>query len=207
MKIQSVPIDSVHADPANARRHPERNLDAIRASLARFGQVKPIVVDDNGIVRAGNGTLEAAKQLGWTHISIVKPGLSNLDATAYAIADNRTAELAEWDDQALAETLRSLQSEEFDLTAVGFDDTEVDAILASLDVPDDADWSAAAESIPDGDKSPFQQMTFTVTDEQAEDIKRALGLAKESGPFVDTGNENSNGNALARIAESYLGSG
>ena len=101
MKIQNVAIDSVHVDPANVRRHPERNLDAIKASLARFGQQKPIVVDANGVVRAGNGTLEAAKSLGWTKIAIVRTDLANSEATAFSIADNRTAELAEWDDSGL----------------------------------------------------------------------------------------------------------
>lgn len=59
-------------------------------------------------------------------------------------------------------------------------------------------------SLPTGDRSPFQQMTFTVSDEQAETIKAALGEAKKV-PFGDTGNDNSNGNALARIAEAYRG--
>jgi ParB-like chromosome segregation protein Spo0J len=132
MKAETVPIDSIHADPANVRRHPERNLDAIKASLARFGQVKPIVVDAKGIVRAGNGTLEAARALGWDTIAVVRTGLKGSEATAYAIADNRTAELAEWDDIGLAETLRALQSEDFDLAAVGYDAAEVDALIAGL---------------------------------------------------------------------------
>jgi ParB-like chromosome segregation protein Spo0J len=132
MKTETVPIDSIHADPANVRRHPERNLGAIKASLARFGQVKPIVVDAKGIVRAGNGTLEAARALGWEKIAVVRTDLKGTEATAYAIADNRTAELAEWDDQGLAETLRALQSEDFDLAAVGYDAAEVDALIAGL---------------------------------------------------------------------------
>lgn len=58
MKTETVPIDSVRPDPRNARRHGPPNLAAIRASLEAFGQQKPIVVDAEGIVRAGNGTLE-----------------------------------------------------------------------------------------------------------------------------------------------------
>lgn len=128
-KVERVAIDSIHVDPANVRRHPERNLAAIRASLVRFGQQKPIVVDAAGIVRAGNGTLEAARSLGWTHIDIVRSPLAGSEATAYAIADNRTAELAEWDDAALAEQLQALNSEDFDLAAVGFDMAEVEAMM------------------------------------------------------------------------------
>lgn len=139
MKILDLDIDSIHADPANVRRHPERNLETIKASLSRFGQQKPIVVDASGIVRAGNGTLEAAKALGWTKIKAVRTDLAGSEATAYAIADNRTAELAEWDDTALAETLRSLQSEDFDLAAVGYDAGEVDRLIEQL----------AGEIVPD----------------------------------------------------------
>src|SRR5947209_20180479 len=97
MTIESLPIASLHADPANTRRHSVRNLDAIMSSLVRFGQQKPIVVDGNNLVRAGNGTLSAARALGWTHVDVVRTALIGVEATAFAIADNRTAELAEWD--------------------------------------------------------------------------------------------------------------
>jgi ParB-like chromosome segregation protein Spo0J len=105
MTIESVPIDSIHPDPANARRHSQRNLEAIKSSLARFGQQKPIVVDANNVVRAGNGTLAAAKALGWTHVGIVRSHLIGVEATAFAIADNRSAELAEWDPDVLSAAL------------------------------------------------------------------------------------------------------
>jgi ParB-like chromosome segregation protein Spo0J len=201
VKVQTVPIDSIHPDPANVRKHGPRNLDTIKASLARFGQQKPVVVDTKGIVRAGNGTLEAARALGWAEIAIVRSDLKGSEATAYAIADNRSAELAEWDETGLAETLRSLQSEDFDLGAVGYEAGEVDALIERLGT----DLADAISGLPDGDKSPIQQITFTVSDGQAETIKAALDAAKDAGPFVGTGNENSNGNALARMAEAYLG--
>jgi ParB-like chromosome segregation protein Spo0J len=139
MKTERVPIGSVQFDPANVRRHGEKNLDAIKASLSRFGQQKPIVVDADGIVRAGNGTLMAAKALGWPEVTIVRTSLKGAEATAYAIADNRTAELAEWDDDALAQTLAALQIEDEELAkATGFNDAEI----AALAVPD---FSPASE--------------------------------------------------------------
>src|SRR5690554_4033428 len=94
MAIERSPIGDLTADPANVRKHSTRNLEAIKASLKRFGQQKPIVVDGNGVVIAGNGTLEAARSLGWTHIEIVRTELTGSEAVAFAIADNRTAELA-----------------------------------------------------------------------------------------------------------------
>jgi len=61
-------VDEPLPDPANVRKHNERNLTAIAASLRRFGQQKPIIIDGDNIVRAGNGTLAAAKKLGWQTI-------------------------------------------------------------------------------------------------------------------------------------------
>jgi ParB-like chromosome segregation protein Spo0J len=133
VNIESVDIKTLAADPANVRKHDRRNLDAIKGSLQRFGQQKPIVVDADGVVRAGNGTLAAARELGWTHIDVVRTDLTGVDATAYAIADNRTAELAEWDDEILAATLNSLALEEGLLEAAGYDEEELAAMLAEID--------------------------------------------------------------------------
>lgn len=99
--IETVPISSLMLDPANARRHPTKNLEALKASLARFGQQKPVVVDARGRVIAGNGTLTAARALGWSEIRVVRTALEGAEAAAFGVADNRTAELAEWDDDAL----------------------------------------------------------------------------------------------------------
>jgi DNA modification methylase len=137
--VEKLAIELVHFDPANVRTHGTRNMDAIKSSLARFGQQKPIVIDADGVVRAGNGTLAAMKSLGYTTVDVVRTSLRGSDATAYAIADNRTAELAEWDDAALAQTLAALQIEDIDLAAVtGFDAKEIDALmLNSAEISDD----------------------------------------------------------------------
>jgi hypothetical protein len=96
MAIIRLPVTDLSSDPANMRTHPEANILAIVASLRRWGQQKPIVIDSKRVVRAGNGTLEAARRLGWTHIACVVSDLSGAELQAFAIADNRTAELAEW---------------------------------------------------------------------------------------------------------------
>lgn len=132
MTVETIDITDISQDPANVRKHSRRNLDAIKASLRAFGQQKPIVVDDRNVILAGNGTYEAAKELGWSEIQIVRTQLTGTSAVAYAIADNRTAELAEWDDTALAEQLRALQSEEFDVEAAGFTGEEIDKLIEGL---------------------------------------------------------------------------
>jgi len=114
-------------DPRNARTHSQKNLDAIAASLTKFGQRKPIVVTSDGVVLAGNGTLEAAKSLNWDYIAVtVTPADWDIDtARAYALADNRTAELAEWDEAVLAQQLLELHDADFDIEALGFEMPQV----------------------------------------------------------------------------------
>jgi DNA modification methylase len=130
MKTETTQISTLTMDPSNVRKHSERNLDSIRASLNRFGQQKPIVVNADGVVIAGNGTLAAAKSLGWKEVSVVRTDLNGAEAIAYAIADNRTAELAEWDDAALAETLAALQNDDsIDHLTTGFTDAEIAKII------------------------------------------------------------------------------
>lgn len=147
--IKHVDPKTLSPDPANARKHDKRNLDAIKASLRKFGQQKPIVVDENGTVIAGNGTLEAAKALGWTKIAIVKSDLKGAEAIAYAIADNRTAELADWDDDALRATLSALAADDsIDEFVTGFDDTEIKKLIGGDG--DDAD-AGDPEDIPVAD--------------------------------------------------------
>jgi ParB-like chromosome segregation protein Spo0J len=179
-------------------------MEAIVASLSRFGQRTPIVVQRKGmVVRAGNGRLEAAKRLGWQQIAAVVVDDDSVEAVSYAIADNRTAELAEWDSETLASLLDTLPKDA--LEATGYTEDDLKALLEGLGMFN-ADEVAPPE-LASGEKGPIQQMTFTLHDDQAEVIKRALQAAKDQGPFVDTGNENSNGNALARIAEAFIGQG
>jgi DNA modification methylase len=131
LRALALPIASLTVDPANARTHDEKNLAAIKGSLSRFGQRLPLVVQKQGmIVRAGNGRVMAAKALGWTHIACVVVDESEVEATAYAIADNRTSELAEWDDDALAKLLESLPDDA--LAATGFSDTDLKDLLDKL---------------------------------------------------------------------------
>lgn len=148
MKLERVEISKLVGDPANARKHSERNIETIVQSLHRFGQQKPIVVDSSYCVRAGNGTLAAAKSMGWTHLECVVTDLEGSDLVAYAIADNRTAELAEWDDSVLAAVLEGLQLEDDELLKfAGFSDAELDELLKSVGV-DGGDGDPIIEDEP-----------------------------------------------------------
>ena len=138
LEVERVEVASLVKDPANVRRHSEKNLEAIKGSLARFGQQKPIVVGADGVVIAGNGTLAAAQSLGWSMIDIVRSPLTGSEATAYAIADNRTAELAEWDDEALAQQLAALSIEDEELaSATGFDQRDIEKMGSGVEIEED----------------------------------------------------------------------
>ena len=127
MEVQRRLIKDLTLDPKNARTHSQRNLDAITNSLQQFGQRKPIVVTSQGVVLAGNGTLEAAKNLKWDYIdvSVVPWDWDEKTARSYALADNRTAELADWDEAVLTEQLLELHDQEIDIEALGFDMPQV----------------------------------------------------------------------------------
>ena len=131
-RIEQLALASLKPDPRNARRHSQKNLDAVRRSLQRFGQQKPIVVDRDGKIVAGHCTVDAARAIGWETIAAVRTDLDADEARAYAIADNRTAELATWDDDRLAIELAEIAALNIDMLDVGFDAEA----LASL-LPDD----------------------------------------------------------------------
>lgn len=148
----ALPIAGLVFDPANARRHGTRNLEAICASLRRFGQRKPLVVRREGmIVEAGNGTLEAARALGWTHLACVVVDDDATSAAGFGIADNRSAELAEWDDDALASLLESLRAEDVLLADLGWDEADLTALLGDQ-APTPAPGDASADDQADLDK-------------------------------------------------------
>jgi len=133
LAYERVKIDSLQFDPRNARKHDDRNIKAIMDSLSKFGQQKAIVVGDGGVVIAGNGTLEAAKRLGWDTIDVRRSALKSDEATAYAIADNRSAELAEWDDPVLGDILSELKESGWELDDLGFNDEEIKNLIQTQD--------------------------------------------------------------------------
>jgi len=145
-----VPIDTVAPSPRNPR---EGDVGAIAESLRRFGQQKPIVVQDStGLVVAGNHLLRAAQALGWTEIAVNRVSMSDREAKAFMIADNRTADLGSYDQAMLGEMLKELAVED-DLAGTGYDGEDVDEILAKLD------WKA-------GGGSPIVQYVLVFDDEE-----------------------------------------
>ena len=174
----------------NPRQLSKDQYSQLKDSIVRFGIVDPLIVNVNperkNILIGGHQRLRIAKKLGYDTIPCVEVDLTYDKEKELNVRLNKN--VGSWDFDSLANF--------FDVDELldwGFKEEE----LFSLDngYSDEFD-------LPDGDKAPFQQMTFTVSDEQAETIKEKIGLAKKND-FGDTGNKNSNGNALWWICQSY----
>jgi ParB-like chromosome segregation protein Spo0J len=125
MKIEKMKISDLVFDSTNARKHSIKNLEAIKGSLHRWGQQKPIVVDAKNVIIAGNGTAMAAKDLGWSEIQCYRTKLEGYEAMAFAISDNRTAELADWDFDILKESINALELNGLDIDFLDFSLTDL----------------------------------------------------------------------------------
>lgn len=129
----AVPIGDLHPDPRNPRRG---NVAAIAVSLSRFDQRKPVVARRDGTVIAGNHMLAAAVELGWTELAAVYVDDDDAVATAYGLADNRTADLGTYDDETLAELLAELRDADAELlAATAWTDDDLETLLAGLTAP------------------------------------------------------------------------
>jgi ParB-like chromosome segregation protein Spo0J len=159
MRVKTVPLSTLKEDPQNARVHPDRNMAAIVESLKAFGQVEPLVVrEGSDIVIGGNGRLVAMRQLGWEKAKVVVVDVDDAKASALAIALNRTAELAEWDEQKLSELLSAITEDSL-LAATGFDDKELRKLVANVNMEDFAKDTPAEDALPEAPPGPSTGMS------------------------------------------------
>jgi hypothetical protein len=181
-----VKISEVKSNPNNPRIIKDDKFQKLVKSIKEFPEmlnIRPIVVNADMVVLGGNMRLKACKEAGIKEVAIIKADdLTDEQQKQFIIKDN--VGFGEWDWGMLANEWNSEDIESWGLDIPGFDN--VDDLGENF-------------SLPDGDKAPFQQMTFTLADEQAELIKNALEDIKktEDYKYCETfGNENSNGNAL-----------
>lgn len=128
LPYERVLVTSLTLDPRNARKHDKKNLKAIKDSLFKFGQQRTIVVTKDNVVIAGNGTVAAAKELGWETIDITRSQLTGENAIAYGLVDNRASDLAEWDDDNLKGLLSDLSDSGWDIEGLGWDKTDIEIL-------------------------------------------------------------------------------
>lgn len=194
LRSLAVPISSINEDPHNARAHDERNIQAIADSLQRFGQRVPIVVRrDGAISEAGSGRIAAARLLGWEYLAVVWSDDDEETAKAYAIADNRTAETATWNDTILLEQLTALPDDLRDATGFSTDEVEEMLEIAEFWANSDKSDQHSGMGMKDGmDGLKAVKIVAFVDDlEVVESALRATG-------------ERSRGKALAIICEAFV---
>jgi hypothetical protein len=186
--MQVVSIAEIKPNPSNPRLIKDDKFKKLVQSLKDFPEmanVRPIVVNQDMVILGGNMRFKAMKQAKWKEIPVEVVDWDEGKQREFIIKDN--VGFGEWDWEDLANNWDAEELDKWGLDVPQFDGIEIGKDEFSL---------------PDGDKAPFQQMTFTLADEQAEQIKNAIADIKqtEEYKYAETmGNENSNGNALYLI--------
>jgi len=194
VQVELIKITNLKPDPQNARTHDEQNLSAIEGSLREFGQRKPIVITQDNTIAAGNGTVAAAKALGWTEIQAVRVpedwGANQIKA--FALADNRTAELAGWETQTLTAQIQELTDAGFHVEEFGFDllspieevaeieETEIPALATKRVAYGDV-WQLGTHRVMCGDSTDADDVARLVNGEKAQLLHAdpPYGMGKE----------------------------
>lgn len=143
------PIVSLKLDPKNARQHSTRQIEMLAKAIDEFGFVVPILVDKEGNILAGHARYAAAVQRGMTEVPVICIShLSPAQRRAFMIADNRLAELAQWDFEIIGQEFLGLSEMNFDLELTGFTTAEIDIHIAALEAPPSGDAGDGDDDIP-----------------------------------------------------------
>jgi site-specific DNA-methyltransferase (adenine-specific) len=151
MNIEKINIEQLLPYAKNSRTHDDAQVAQLAASIKEFGFNNPVLVDGEGTIIAGHGRVMAARKLGLDEVPAIKLGhLTENQKKAYIIADNRLALNAGWDTEMLTLEIKDLQSEDFDLSLMGFDEDE----LAKLLEPEVVDGLTDEDAVPDVPEEP-----------------------------------------------------
>ncbi|MGB0969829.1 MAG: DNA modification methylase [Mycobacterium sp.] len=183
MKTADWPIDKPTPYANNPRKN-DAAVDKVAASIEAFGFRQPIVVDKDGVVVVGHTRLKAAQKLGMKKVPVhIAADLTPEQARAYRLADNRVAEEAEWDTDALMSEVDALLADGFDADLLGFDDGELDAMLAAEPEPD-----VTEDEVPEAPADPVtkpgdlwllgEHRVLCGDSTKAEDVERVMGGGK-----------------------------
>jgi len=181
----------------NSRTHSEEQIMQIMSSIKEFGFTNPILLEEENGIIAGHGRLLAVKKMGWEEVPCVTiKGLTKTQIKALNIADNQIALNAGWDLDKLSLEIEGLEENNFPLNILGFDDNFMKILNEDVHILD------SMPELKDGDKEPFQQMTFILHDSQIEKMILALDIAKKEKPDNSV-NTNPNANAIFEICKFY----
>ena len=196
--IQLVATDALKPNERNVRTHSKKQVRQIANSIRAFGFTVPVLIDENAILLAGHGRLEAAKLLGLTKVpTILLEGLSEAKKRALLLADNKIAENAGWDRKRLAielpELTELLIDEDLDISITGFEPVEIDQLTSDFeeDSSDPADaiessWLSAAVVSKPGDLWQLGNHRLLCADSRSKnDLDRLMGREQAAMAFLD----------------------
>lgn len=211
-KIDKGKLSTFRPQENNANRHTERGLGMLSKAYSEVGYVAPMTAAADGMILDGSARLETAvdqfgdeaiivHHTGQLPIIMVRDDIENANTPAakkISYGANRIAQAdLDFDPAVIFADLQSGVP-----VADFWTDAELAELLAAVQ-PTGGDWGEAFNALPDEDRPPFQQVTFTLHDSQVETVRKALKLAPPED-FKSNPNENSNGNALAYICEKYI---
>jgi DNA modification methylase len=215
MHVEIRNINDIKPYPNNPRNN-DQAVAAVAASIQAFGFRQPLVVDEEGMIVVGDTRLKAAKKLGLTHVPVhVAVGLTPAQCKAYRIADNKSAELADWNNDRLVQELADLQKLDFDMDLVGFSADELGRLLDAgggpgLTDPDDIPEPPDEPTTQPGDLWVLGRHYLLCGDSgKAEDVDRLLDGAAihliNTDPPYNVKVEPRSNNAIAAGLSSFAG--
>ena len=188
MNVKTIPLAEIHPYANNPRKNDEA-VAGVAASIKRFGFLIPMVIDRNGEIICGHTRYKAAKQLRLKEVPcVIADELTEDEIRAFRLADNKVSEKAQWDMDLLPVELAGimLPMEDFGFESISPDDFGENFVL------------------DEGEKKPFQQISITVHDKQAELILRAIKYVYDHNAVTETfTNENHNGNGLYEVVREW----
>ncbi len=188
MNILSLQLSDVHPYEKNPRKN-DNAVDAVAASIRQFGFLVPLVIDREHIIVAGHTRFKAAQRLGMKTVPcVVADELTEDQIKAFRLADNKVGEMAQWD---------------ADLLPLELADIAVDMSAFGFEAVSDEDFGEEF-TLDDGGKKPFQQISLTLHDKQAELLHAAIAHVYANEEVAETfGNENKNGNGIYEVVRQW----
>jgi len=158
--IEVWPLEDVILDPNNANVHDRRSIDAIKASIAKFGQVEPLILrKSTGILIAGEGRWVAMQELGFAHVEVRPLDVDATTAAMLSLTLNRTAELSHFDFENVAAQLKGFKADGHDLGVLGWADFELQPLLEAKWEPRNP--SSGGDANPNGDEDSTHAVVFS----------------------------------------------
>jgi hypothetical protein len=188
MQIKEIPVGDIRPYERNPRKN-DNAVDAVAASINEYGFLVPLVLSDDNEIVAGHTRYKAALKLKMKTVPCVVAGdLTEEQIKAFRLVDNKVGELAEWDVELLPLELADIAA---DLSVFGFE------AISDEEYGDEF-------TLNDGDKKPFQQISLTLHDEQAELLHAAIAKVYADDEVTETfGNENKNGNGIYEVVRQW----